>query len=165
MARKLGMRGGVSLDLIVPASDGFIGNFSRKHCRDKALEIIHDQKPLFFMLSPECTRYSNIQNLNMRTPAGNAKVEAARRRGDVHLRFCVTLAQTQMEGGRRFVYEQPKAAASWGNPSVDGLASTAGVMRTELDQCEFGLTSADELGRAPAKKPRSLLTNPWNSIG
>ena len=37
--------------------------------------------------------------------------------------------------------------------------STARVMRTELDQCEFGFTSEDELGRAPAKKPTSLLTN------
>ena len=86
MAKKLGMRGGVSLDLTVPASDGFVWDFSRKHCRDKALDIIHDQKPLFLMLSPECTPYSNIQNLNMRTPQGKAKVEAARRRGDVHLR-------------------------------------------------------------------------------
>ena len=35
----------------------------------------------------------------------------------------------------------------------------SGVMRVELDQCEFGLTSTDELGEAPAKKPTSLLTN------
>ena len=67
MTRKRGMRGGVSFDLIVPASDGFIWNFSRKHCRDKALDMIHDQKPLFLLLSPECTPYSNIPNLNMRT--------------------------------------------------------------------------------------------------
>ena len=32
-------------------------------------------------------------------------------------------------------------------------------MRVELDQCEFGLLSEDELGKAPAKKPTSLLTN------
>ena len=31
MARKLGMKGGVSLDLTVPASDGFVWDFSRKH--------------------------------------------------------------------------------------------------------------------------------------
>ena len=46
MARKLGMKGGVSLDLTVPASDGFIWDFSRKHCRDKATEMINDEKPL-----------------------------------------------------------------------------------------------------------------------
>ena len=42
---------------------------------------------------------------------------------------------------------------------IDKLAATKGVMRAELDQCEFGLMSEDELGRAPAKKPTSLLTN------
>ena len=111
------------------------------------------------MLSPECTPYSNIQNINMRTPMGKAKVEAARRRGDVHLKFCVTLAQRQMEGGTFLVHKHPKSAVSWDNPSVDGLASTPGIMRTELEQCEFGLMSEDELGKAPAKKPTTLLTN------
>ena len=57
------------------------------------------------------------------------------------------------------MYEHPKSAASWSNPNVDKLASTPGVMRTELDQCEFGLMSENEPGRAPAKKPTSLLTN------
>ena len=64
-----------------------------------------------------------------------------------------------MVRGRYFVYEHPQSAASWSNPNVDKLAATAGVMRAELDQCEFGFTSEDELGRAPAKKPTSLLTN------
>ena len=67
--------------------------------------------------------------------------------GDVHLLFCVTLAQRQMEGGRYLVYKHPRSAASWHNPNVDKLASTAGVMMTELDQCEFGLTFEDELSR------------------
>ena len=79
----------------------------------------------------------------MRLPEGKAKVEAARRKGDVHLLFCVTLAQRQMEGRRYFVYEHPKSAASWINPNKEKLAATEGVMRTELDQCEFGLMSED----------------------
>ena len=159
MAKALGMRGGVSLDLTVPASDGYVWDFSRKHCRDKAMQIIQDQKPLFLMLSPECMPYSNIQNLNMRTAEGKAKVERARRRGDVHLRFCVSLAEAQMSGGRYFVYEHPKSAASWENPAIVRLMGKTGVMRTELDQCEFGLVSKDEHGEAPAMKPTSLLTN------
>ena len=57
------------------------------------------------------------------------------------------------------IYEHPTSAASWESPDVDRLASTEGVMRTELDQCEFGLASQDELGEATAKKPTSLLTN------
>ena len=77
----------------------------------------------------------------------------------MHFRFCVTLAQRQMEGGRYVVYAHPRSAASWSNLSIEKRASTSGVMRAELDQCEFGLISDDELGRAPAKKPTSLLTN------
>ena len=77
----------------------------------------------------------------------------------MHFRFYVTFAQRQMEGGRCFVYEHPKSAAPWCNPSFEKLASTPGVMRTELDQCEFWLIAEDELDRAPAKKPTSLLTN------
>ena len=103
MARTFGIRGGVSLDLTVPANDGYIWDFSRKHCRDRALQIIDEQRPLFLMLSPECTPYSNIPNRNMRTTEGKAKVESARRRGDVHLGFCVALAHRQIDGGRYFV--------------------------------------------------------------
>ena len=73
--------------------------------------------------------------------------------------FCVTLARKQMDGGRYFVYEHPKSAVSWDNPNVAKIASTPRVVRTELDQCEFGLVSEDELGNALAKKPTSLLTN------
>ena len=77
--------------------------------------------------------------------------------------FCVTLARRHLEGWRYFVYEHHKSALSWANPYVDKLASTAGVVRTELDQCEFGLTSEDGLDRTPAKKPTSLLTSSCGS--
>ena len=36
---RIGMKGGVSLDLTVPANDGHAWDFSRKHCRDRALQI------------------------------------------------------------------------------------------------------------------------------
>ena len=43
MARKLGMTAGVSLDLTVPASHGYVWDFSRKHSTDKAIEIVNEQ--------------------------------------------------------------------------------------------------------------------------
>ena len=105
----------------------------------------------------------------MRTLAGRAKVELARHRGDVHLKFCMTLAGMQMEGGRYFIYEHPKSAASWDNPDVNRLASTEGVMRTELDQCEFGLMSRVYWVRhQPRNRPHcspipSRCIGPWES--
>ena len=73
MARKLGMKGGAPLDLAVPANDWYVWDFSQKHCRDNALEIIDGQSPPFLTLSSECTPYSNIRNLNMRTPDGQGQ--------------------------------------------------------------------------------------------
>ena len=64
-----------------------------------------------------------------------------------------------MDRGRYVVYEHPKSAVSWDNPNVSKLASTLGVMRAELDQCEFGLVAKDGLGEALAKKATSFLTN------
>ena len=55
MTRGLGMKGGVSLDLIVPANDGYVWVLSRQHCRDRANQIVNDKRPLFLMMSPECT--------------------------------------------------------------------------------------------------------------
>ena len=78
------MKGGVSLDLTVPANDGYIWGFSRKRCRDRALQIVDEQRPLFLMLSPERTPYPNIQNLSLRTPKGKAK-ELARRREETFI--------------------------------------------------------------------------------
>ena len=75
MAKRMGVRGGVSLDPTVPESDGFVWDFSKKQCRDRATRIIESEKPLFLILSPECTPHSNIPNLNMCTAAGKAKVE------------------------------------------------------------------------------------------
>ena len=99
MARKLGTKGGVSLDLTVPANDGYIWDFNRKYCRERALQTIDEQRPLFLTLSPRCTPYSNIQYLNMRTPDGNAKVELARRREDVHLTQVLRDTGPEADGG------------------------------------------------------------------
>ena len=95
----------------------------------------------------------------MRTEKGRAKVEAARRRGDVHFCFCVRLAELQVAGGRYFIYEHPQSAASWAVPQIQKLMAMPGVHRTELDQCKFGRMATDEMGTAPAKRPTSLRTN------
>ena len=47
MAKRLGMRGGVSLDLTVLASDWYVWDFSRKHCRDRATQIVHEKRQFF----------------------------------------------------------------------------------------------------------------------
>ena len=53
MAREFGMKGGVSLVLIVAANNGYVWDFSRQRCRDRATPIVNDKRPLFLMMSPE----------------------------------------------------------------------------------------------------------------
>ena len=98
MAEVLGMKCGVSLDLTVPASDGYVWDFNRKHCRDEAMEIVNDRKPLFLMLSPECTPDSNIQNLN-KAKNNPAVVEAEIEKARVHRNWCCRLYQKQIDRG------------------------------------------------------------------
>ena len=89
-------------------------------------------------------------------------MEAARRRARVHLLFCSRLYKLQLGEGRYFLHEHPQSAASWAEKCVADISRDPLVMRSEIDQCAYGLTSKDKDGVAPAKKPTSFLTN---SIG
>ena len=64
------MRGGFSLDFTVPGKDGYIWDFDKAECRTQALRLVQKQKPYMLIGSPECTPFSALQNLNMRTPEG-----------------------------------------------------------------------------------------------
>ena len=84
----MGMKGGFSVDFSAPDPDGYILDFSRHACRRKAMALIREFRPYMIIGSPELTPFSNIQNLNMRTPEGKEKVEQARAEGTKHLDFC-----------------------------------------------------------------------------
>ena len=95
----------------------------------------------------------------MGTEDGRRKVEAARREGDVHLRFCAALYREQMRGGRYFVHEHPKSATSWMNPHIKALREDPRTVLAEAGLCQFGLMSKDKEGDGYAKKPTTFMTN------
>ena len=161
VAEAAGLRGGFSLDLTVPY-EGERWDFAKKSCRDKALDLVRRDKPYLLIGSPPCTAWSNLQNLNACRPGGRAKVDAAKQRARIHLVFCVRLYREQLRAGRYFLHEHPKLASSWAEDCVKSLAQDPTVMKTEIDQCAYGLLSKDKEGVGPAKKPTSFLTN---SIG
>ena len=71
VAEAVGLRGGFSLDLTAPAPDVSVWDFSRHHCRRRALELVQSQRPHLLIGSPPCTAFSNLQNPNR--PGGNEK--------------------------------------------------------------------------------------------
>ena len=75
----------------MPDQDGTIWDFSKKTCRQKAWKRLKEQRPYMLVGSPPCTPYSILQNMNARTPEGKRKVEEAKRRGQVHLKFCADM--------------------------------------------------------------------------
>ena len=84
-ASRMGMKSGFSLDFTTPEPDGYVWDFEKHECRKRALKLVRTVKPYMLVGSPECTPFSQIQNLNMRTSEGKEKVMKARARGEKHL--------------------------------------------------------------------------------
>ena len=61
----------------------------------------------------------------------------------MHLLFCARLYREQLDSGRYFLHEHPKSASSLGQKCVESIASDPSVIRTEIDQCAYGLVSKD----------------------
>ena len=157
VAKEKGMTTGLSLDL----TTGW--NFDRQEDRDLAEKYIREYKPMFVIGSPMCTMFSKMQARNReRNEHRREEYEARLRKAEKHMRFAVKMYRVQLEGGRYFIHEHPAEATSWRLPEIRRLWKEDGVKVVIADQCEYGLTSKDEWGEAPAKKPTRFMTNAWN---
>ncbi len=111
--------------------------------------------PRVLVASPPCTMFSCLQITNrgrMDPHVWDARMNLAR----VHLNFAMQLCRVQLEGGRGFVFEHPRTARSWLEPSVQALWRCHAVGVVGFDQCRYGLTSP--CGHL-LKKPTRLMTN------
>ena len=59
-ANGMSMKGGFSLDFSAPHPDGYIWDFSRHDCRQKAFAFIRESRPYMIIESPECTPFSTV---------------------------------------------------------------------------------------------------------
>ena len=73
------------------------------------------------------------------------------------LRFSMLLATMQLRAGRKFVFEHPASASSWGESCVKALAGRRHVDTVIFDQCTLGLKSP--VSEQPMMKTTKLLTN------
>ena len=109
--------------------------------------------------SPPCTAFSNIQNLNARTPEGAIKVEEAKRQATIHLQFCAAMYREQLRNGRYVLHEHPDTASSWGEHCVSNLLKKQGVVRVTGDQWMYGLKAKDGVREGLARKRTGFLIN------
>jgi hypothetical protein len=159
-ARRMGLVGGLSLDLTTSDSDGRKWDFTDPEMRRRAIRHVVEDKPLLLIGSPMCTMFSTLQNLNWgksanRDFAMQYKYEEAVK----HMKFVASLYKIQVEAGRYFLHEHPRRAGSWNLKCIADILKDERVFRCEADMCQYGLQSKDAQGNGLALKPTSFMTN------
>jgi hypothetical protein len=148
LAVQAGMRASASLDLLT----GW--NFLTADGRALAVQEVKTRRPKVLMLSPPCTMFSGLMNLNwFKLPVDRR--EQSLINGTTHLEFSMLLADLQHSSGRGFCFEHPQTARSWKNERVDKMKGQ--VQMATFDQCMFGLRS--KVDAILMKKTTRLLTN------
>ena len=126
--------------------------------RDEVRKYISTVKPGLVIVSPPCTLFSLLQNLNMnrRNPEALRKFLKELMRAKVLLRFGVEIIEMVMYYGGFFVFENPLTSKVWQEQSVQKLIEKDGTILVAGDQCMYGLR--DVHGQR-MKKPTGWLTN------
>lgn len=148
LAAKAGLRASVSLDLLT----GW--DFVSMDAKVAAVQEIKARRPKVLMLSPPCTMFSGLMNLNW-SKLERGKREQCLHQGTNHLEFSMLLADIQDSAGRGWCFEHPAGARSWKNNAVKRMAE--GSLEACFDQCMFGLRS--KVNQVAMKKSTRLLTN------
>lgn len=144
--RRAGFRAQYSFDIMT----GY--DFLEFQGRARALRLYETHDPFFTMLSPPCTMYSLMQNLNLAKMQPHVR---KKRWVEAHcmLDFAMHIAKRQVQSGRFFCHEHPVGASSWKRRSVTDPT----VVKVNFDQCRVGLRTPS--GEKPLQKRTTLMTN------
>ena len=122
MAGTMELKAGVALDLRTADAEGRRWDFDDPEVCRRALDLVRATKPRLLIGSPDCTAFSNLQNLSKgrRDPV---VVKALWERACKHLEFCTLLYHEQLRRGDLFVHEHPSSASSWKQECMQRLGS------------------------------------------
>ncbi len=155
-----GLTPGLALDLTcTDPEDGKPWDFDMTEKREKARRLLRQQKPLFLIGSPVCTRWCSWQALNDARKDPDV-VQRDKVRALVHLNFVNQLYRDQVIDGRFFLHEHPDGASSWEEECVQATMRLPGVSRVKGDQCQYG--QEVQFGKykgQPIKKPTGFMSN------
>ena len=127
--------------------------------RDKALRLQREQKPLFIIGSPMCTRWCSWQHISdkVRDPkiVGREKKKAL-----VHLEFMTGMYSGQPVGGRFFSHEHPETGGPWEGRCIADIFQVPLVGRVCGDQWHYGqqVQYGEHLGE-PVRKATGFMSN------
>ena len=105
-----------------------------------AEQRLRELRPRRLWLSPECGPFSQMQNINQRSPEQMLRLAQKRARGVIQWQNCLRLAWVQLELGGYFYIEQPQTCRTWSlqdtltRQMLDGFSKSC-----NRDQCFDGL--------------------------
>ena len=126
--------------------------------QETVLEYLEKVQPGLTVISPPCTLYTILQNLNhaRRTEEGMKTYLQRLRWAKVLLQFATKVAQTVMAYGGKFLIENPLTSKAWQEKFLHELMMKDEVILVATDQCMYGLESRAQV---PQKKPTGFVTN------
>ena len=154
------MKPGWSLDLTVDDPEtGKPWDLADGKVRAKATNLILDGKPFCVILSPMCTAFSTMQNINKdRRDAKVVKKELEEAKD--HIRWAMRICSLQHRCNRYFAFEHPSGATSWAMPEVLKVAKLDRVQIAKFDMCQYGMEMLDTDGKMkPVRKRTKIMTN------
>ena len=131
-------------------------NFNKAADRRAFLQLADEEAPDEMWLSPKCTLWSTMQNINVKTEDDRLHLKARRQEDhEKHLKFCRRAYLGQVRRGSHAHIEHPAHALSWKTPAFANLPG----YKVIFDQCEYGATTMnDNHEEMPIKKPTALQT-------
>ena len=121
MARKYNLVEGIAMDLTTVDEEGNPWDFTQEAMRNKAEGKLDSEQPGLLILCPPCTGFCVWQHINY----PKMPLETVRKKLEesvLHVGFAMRLAVKQADSGRKFIYEHPIGASSWGLQVVREVA-------------------------------------------
>ncbi len=134
-------------------------NLLTREGRNDVRHYLKTNKPGLTVISPPCTLYTVLQNLNQKHLDNPEKLKEYLRRvteARVLMRFGIEICELVAGYGGSFLFEQPQTSRAWKEPFVVRLTEELQNFVVTCDQCMFDLRSVE--GQLH-KKPTKWLTN------
>ena len=131
-------------------------DFSLSTHRRAFLHKIDTDEPDEIFMSPKCTLWSPMQNINIKCAADAADLEERREIDHgTHLSMCHKAYWKQVRAGRHAHIEHPERSRAWKTKAFSTLPGYAAL----FDQCEYGATTINDDGfQEPIKKSTRIQT-------
>ena len=131
-------------------------NFDIAELRALTLKMLRSGCIWFLYLSPPRTMFSELMRLFNYHRMSASDFDRRWQQAVQYVCHSMSCAKVQLRGKRRFMYEHPWKASSWGLPEVQEVQRHPNVFTATFDMCACGMVSP---AGQPVKKRTTILTN------